>query len=227
MAGPHQASPAVAPTPAGDSGPNEAQGDALNFLAHLWLADRTGTSLAGAILGDVIRGADLSSYPADIRLGVRLHRRVDAVTDRHPLMLAARAGFADGQRRYAGIVLDLAADHALCQRWQQFGRAEPLAGFCERSGVAIAAAGAWFEQAGGRRADADSFAKLLRSYASEAGIARALVRTAARMQQPHRLIDAGRQWQQAAQVLGPRLPALLDDLLAAMRTLIEESAQPG
>ena len=35
----------------------------MNFLAHLWLAERTGTSLAGAVLGDVVRGADLSAYP--------------------------------------------------------------------------------------------------------------------------------------------------------------------
>ena len=56
----------------------------MNFLAHLWLAERTGTSLAGAVLGDVVRGADLSAYPPALALGIQLHRRVDATTDRHP-----------------------------------------------------------------------------------------------------------------------------------------------
>ncbi len=34
----------------------------MNFLAHLWLTDRAGLPLAGAILGDVLHGA----LPADM-----------------------------------------------------------------------------------------------------------------------------------------------------------------
>ena len=109
----------------------------MNFLAHLWLAERTATSLAGAVLGDVVRGADLSAYPSAIAEAVRLHRRVDAATDRHPRVVALRTQFPDRARRYAGIVLDLGFDHALALDWSHYSD-EPLDAFCQRAGRAIA-----------------------------------------------------------------------------------------
>jgi acyl carrier protein phosphodiesterase len=188
----------------------------VNFLAHLWLADRSGTSLAGSVLGDVVRGADLSAYPADIALGVRLHRRVDAATDRHALMRRERTHFGEGQRRYAGIVLDLAADHALARAWSEF-HPEPLRVFADRCAAAMAEAGEWFELGGGRRPTRAGFAELLESYGTDPGIERALRRTATRLRDPQGLIDAGRGWMEASQSLRETLPALLHDLLQLMR----------
>lgn len=187
----------------------------MNFLAHLWLAERSGTSLAGSILGDRVRGADLSAYPAPIAEGIRLHRRVDALTDRHPALHASRAAFAPGARRYAGIVLDLAADHALGSQWARYAD-EPLDDFCARAGAAIAIASPWFMLAGDRAYRADDFARLLRSYASEAGIDRAISRTAQRLRDPAPLLAAGKTWRAQLPALNEALPPLLADLLAAM-----------
>lgn len=183
----------------------------MNFLAHLWLADRTGTSLAGSVLGDVVRGADLSAYPEPIAQGVRLHRRVDAATDRHPGIVALKTSFDDGERRYAGIVLDLACDYVLSQDWETH-HAEPLAAFCTRAGEELAQASSWFVKAGGREIEAADFARLLRSYGTRDGIERALHRTASRLRQPQPLLQAGRRWQDLVQPLRERLPVLLDDL---------------
>ena len=188
----------------------------MNFLAHLWLADRTQTSLAGSVLGDVVRGSDLSAYPDDIALGIRLHRRVDAATDRHPLIQNLREQFAQGERRYAGIVLDLAADHALAHLWPQL-RDEPLEKFTQRCGLALADAGEWFERGGGWRPTSNGFAELLRSYATDAGIERAIHRTSTRLRDPQGLIDAGRSWSDSAQALRPDIAALLEALLQVMR----------
>lgn len=188
----------------------------MNFLAHLWLADRTRTSLAGSILGDVVRGADLSTYPEDIALGIRLHRRVDAATDRHPVIQALREDFAPGQRRYAGIVLDLAADYALARAWSAH-HPESLPQFALRCGVEVDAADRWFVQGGGTPPGAVRFAELLCTYANDSGIERALLRTSRRLRDPQGLIEAGRHWQHAAQRLRPRLGELLDSLLAVMR----------
>ncbi|MFA5938116.1 MAG: ACP phosphodiesterase [Sinimarinibacterium sp.] len=188
----------------------------MNFLAHLWLADGSRTSLAGAILGDVVRGADLSAYPNDIALGIRLHRRIDAATDRHPLMLAARSRFAPGERRYAGIVLDLACDHALSLDWPAHSP-EPLTDFCRRAAAEVASAAPWFVQAGARPPDAEGFAALLQSYADEDGMTTALQRIARRMREPDRLLQAGTGWRRHAQELQPQLPALLQNLVAIMQ----------
>lgn len=188
----------------------------MNFLAHLWLADRTQTSLAGSVLGDVVRGADLSGYPEDIALGIRLHRRVDATTDHHALMVAARAGFAPGARRYAGIVLDLAADHALASVWSRL-HAEPLADFSQRCGLAMAAAADWFERGGGRRPNAAGFSELLQSYATDAGLERAVQRVSTRLRDPQALIAASAHWRELSQTLVPKLETLLGDLTLAMQ----------
>ena len=198
----------------------------MNFLAHLWLADRTGTSLAGSVLGDVVRGADLSTYPPDVALGVRLHRRVDAVTDRHPLSRQLRAAFAAESRRYAGIVLDLAADHALARDWPRYD-AETLPAFAARAGLAIAEAGSWFEQAGGRRSSAAGFTRLLLSYGEEAGIDRALARTATRLREPEPLLRAGSAWRETLPALRAGLPDLLGDLVQAMRDYAPMTDESG
>lgn len=188
----------------------------MNFLAHLWLADHSRTSLAGSVLGDVVRGRELAAYPDDIALGIRLHRRVDAATDRHPLITAARGDFAGGTRRYAGIVLDLACDHLLARDWEHYS-AEPLDAFCQRAGQAIADAAPWFIHAGGRSSDAARFRDLLLSYADEAGLQRALQRTATRLREPQALLDAARDWPRHACRLRGHLPQLLADLDAVMQ----------
>jgi acyl carrier protein phosphodiesterase len=185
----------------------------VNFLAHLWLADRTGTSLPGAVLGDVARGRDLSAYPEPIAQGIRLHRRIDAATDRHPHIAALRAGFAPGQRRYAGIVLDLAADHALAVDWT-LHHPLPIEQFCATAARQLEQASQWFERAGGRAIHAQMFTQLLLSYAEPAGIERAVRRTAARLRQPAPLLAAAAHWQQTVAPLRALMPQLLDELRA-------------
>lgn len=173
--------------------------------------------MAGAILGDVVRGADLSAYPDDIAAGIRLHRRLDAFTDRHPHIVALRNAQPDGVRRYSGIVLDLVADYLLIEDWPRYA-SEPLSTFCTRAGEAIERASQWFLLAGGRSSSADGFAKLLLSYGTAAGIERALSRTAQRLRHPQPLLDAGTHWPAMADALRPQLPDLLHDLRIAALT---------
>ncbi|ROH93456.1 DUF479 domain-containing protein [Stagnimonas aquatica] len=193
----------------------------MNFLAHLWLADQTGTSLAGSVLGDVVHGAELSAYPLEIAEGIRLHRRIDALTDQHPRSLALRAAWPDGGRRYAGILLDLVADYALVQDWSHYSN-EPLAAFCDRAGQAIEDASAWFLLAGGRSSSAAGFAALLRSYGEPAGIDLAIRRTAARLRKPEPLLAAAAHWPAAAEALRPHLAELLADLRQSALQLLAQ-----
>lgn len=186
----------------------------MNFLAHLWLAERSGTSLPGAILGDIVHGRDLSAYPEDVAAGIRLHRRIDVLTDSHPGIVALRSDYPQGARRYAGILLDLVCDHALALDWERYAE-EPLPDFCRRSAQAVADAGEWFLRAGGPAPRAESFAQLLLSYGEPQGIDRAIRRTAQRLRRPEPLIEAAVDWRGRLPLLRETLPSLLQDLRAA------------
>jgi acyl carrier protein phosphodiesterase len=183
----------------------------VNFLAHLWLADQTKTSFAGAILGDVVRGADLSAYPDEIAAGIRLHRKIDAATDRHPLIVTARERFAQGRRRYAGIVLDLVCDYVLAGDWPRYSEMD-LTEFCALASSDVAQASPWFVHAGGRAAEAESFKRLLLSYAGAPGIDHAIRRVAQRMRQPEPLLEAAQGWSEHVEALRLALPEVLNDL---------------
>jgi len=187
--------------------------DLMNYLAHLWLTDATRLPLAGAILGDWVRGRlEDRDLPQALGSSIRLHRRVDAVTDRHPSIVALRERFPAGTRRYAGIVLDLVCDHALARGWQRFGGDEPLAGFARRAADEVAEAASWFQKLDAPPPSKWRLSELLLSYHTETGIDRALHRTAARLRQPQPLLDAGARWREIAVAVEHVLPELLDDL---------------
>lgn len=185
----------------------------VNYLAHLYLADRAGADLAGAILGDFIRGSDLSRFSAEVEHSIRLHRRLDALTDRHPLVRARIADFPDGSRRYAPVIVDVLFDHALTIDWPQYSD-EPLRDFIERSAEAVVAAADLFPD---RKPSLANFAPLLQSYADEAGIELALHRIAQRLRQPEPMLDAIIGWPDYIPALRRDLPALMKDLLQAAR----------
>lgn len=92
----------------------------MNLLAHVLLAgDDDDDVRFGSAIGDFVRGAIDPALPAGVREGVALHRAVDAYTDAHPQVAAARALFVPPFRRYAGILLDVWFDHLLARDWER------------------------------------------------------------------------------------------------------------
>lgn len=86
----------------------------MNFLAHAWLAHHGSDEfLYGNLIADGVKGSDLAAWPQAVAAGIRHHRRVDALVDRHPCTQAARGRAPQGRGRYAGIALDLVWDHFL------------------------------------------------------------------------------------------------------------------
>lgn len=183
----------------------------MNYLVHLLIADRVGADLAGAVLGDFVRGSDLARFPRPIADSIRLHRRLDALTDHHPLRLAAVGRFAAGPRRYAPVILDVLTDHALALGWARYS-SDDFADFCDRGAIAVAAAGEWFE--GERKPDRPGFSALLRSYAEPAGIDLSLRRIAQRLKRPQPMREASADWRAHLPALSAELPELLGDLIA-------------
>lgn len=91
----------------------------MNYLAHLHLAHGSEHSLQGALLGDEIKGRDWQQFAPPLQQAILQHRAIDAFTDKHPFILGLAAAFPQGQRRFAGIVLDLACDYWLTHSWEQ------------------------------------------------------------------------------------------------------------
>ncbi|WP_020407176.1 ACP phosphodiesterase [Hahella ganghwensis] len=92
----------------------------MNFLAHLHLADHSDTHALGNLLGDFIKGRDMSHFPKHIAVGILLHRKIDHFTDTHSVNARIRTLFPTEYRRYSGICLDLFWDYFLSRHWQRF-----------------------------------------------------------------------------------------------------------
>src|SRR6478609_8124795 len=89
----------------------------MNLLAHALLAGGDDDVRFGSMIGDFVRGAIDPALPDGVRGGIALHRAVDAYTDAHAEVVAARALFEPPYRRYAGILLDVWFDHLLARDW--------------------------------------------------------------------------------------------------------------
>jgi acyl carrier protein phosphodiesterase len=197
----------------------------MNFLAHLHLSDIAGLPLSGAILGDVVRGRLEGLFPATLERSIRLHRRIDVVTDSHPAIATARARFPEGNRRYAGMLLDLLYDHCLALDWPR--AEETLDRFAERAAAEMSNEAAWQLATGKPAPEPLRFARLLRSYGSEAGIDKAIDYVASRLSEPARLHSAAQDWRARIPELRTEFPVLLSDLESMSRTFGAASITPG
>jgi acyl carrier protein phosphodiesterase len=92
----------------------------LNYLAHLFLAQRNPLSRMGNLLGDYRRGEDTRHYPQVVQRGLANHLAVDRYTDTHPLISESKALFSRRRRRFAGVALDVLFDHFLIRHWHSF-----------------------------------------------------------------------------------------------------------
>jgi acyl carrier protein phosphodiesterase len=97
-------------------------------LAHVYLSEPDFDFQLGNLLADFVRGEDRARMNARFLLGTRQHVRIDAFTDRHPVVRRSRARIAPDSRRFAGILVDIFYDHFLARQWEQFDP-DPFAQF--------------------------------------------------------------------------------------------------
>lgn len=187
---------------------------AVNFLVHLHLSDAAQLPLSGAILGDLVRGRLEGRFPAALEQSIRLHRRIDVVTDAHPLTHAARARFPAERRRYAGIVLDLLYDHCMALDWP---REDTLAAFAHQAAAGVADDHEAWRLTDQTPPSRERFERLLSSYREPIGIDQSLTRIATRLRNPELLLAAADRWQAHIPLLRQEFPALLLDLEQATR----------
>jgi acyl carrier protein phosphodiesterase len=108
----------------------------VNFLAHLHLSDGTPASMAGGVVADFVKGPEVARLPAAVQEGVRLHRLIDAFTDRHPVVHRSIGRLGGKFGWFSGIILDIYYDHLLARAWDRYS-AEPLRAFADRAYAAL------------------------------------------------------------------------------------------
>lgn len=108
----------------------------MNFLAHLHLAKLADSSLLGNLMADFVRGNPEGHFCAEVVSGIRMHRRVDVMTDTLPEVKTARDFFRPEFYRISSITLDVVWDHFLSLHWDRLCPETPLETFinqCRRS----------------------------------------------------------------------------------------------
>lgn len=103
----------------------------MNYLAHIYLARHSDDAMLGALLGDFVKPHSGAQFTPETEVEIVIHRKVDAFTDSHPLVLGAKQMFPGPSRRYAGILLDVFYDHLLATHWSQYSDV-PLDAFIAR-----------------------------------------------------------------------------------------------
>lgn len=112
---------------------------ALNYLAHLLLAENHAASRVGNLLGDFVTGRPESlrgSFPDAVLHGIVRHRAIDRFTDSHRITLGLKAFIAPGRRRFAGAITDILHDHFLTRHWADHGEV-PLSDFTAACNAAL------------------------------------------------------------------------------------------
>ena len=94
----------------------------MNVLAHIYLSGDSEKIIIGNYIGDYVKGKDYLNYPEQIRKGIIIHRRIDAFTDRHPVVHRSKIFFSRKYHKYAGVVTDIIYDHFLTKEWDLFSR---------------------------------------------------------------------------------------------------------
>jgi acyl carrier protein phosphodiesterase len=102
----------------------------MNFLAHCFLARHREEWLLGSFLADYLKNAAIRSLPEAVQEGVRLHRRIDTYTDRHPEVLKGVRRLYPAHGKYAPVVVDIFYDYFLAINWARYTD-EPLADFAQ------------------------------------------------------------------------------------------------
>uniref|UniRef100_UPI003C6D9A26 ACP phosphodiesterase n=1 Tax=Klebsiella aerogenes TaxID=548 RepID=UPI003C6D9A26 len=78
------------------------------------------------MMADYVKGTPSNDYSQAVIDGIHMHRRIDVLTDNHPLVKQALKLFQNEYRRVAPITLDIFWDHFLSLHCDKFEPDIPL-----------------------------------------------------------------------------------------------------
>ena len=149
----------------------------------------------GNVLGDVVKGRverfEHRGVTERMRTGIRMHRAIDAVSDRHPAVLRSKRILAPEYGRLSGVIVDMFYDHVLARRWTEH-HARPLPAYAQDVYRTLLGNLHRLPAPVHPLVQAMSRGDWLRRYASQDGIDRALRGMAARRPVAARIGTAGR-----------------------------------
>jgi acyl carrier protein phosphodiesterase len=92
----------------------------MNYLAHVFLSFGHPEITVGNLISDYVKGKKQFDFIPGIQQGIRLHRAIDAYTDKHPATLEAKKIFQPHYRLYSGAFVDVVYDHFLASDSREF-----------------------------------------------------------------------------------------------------------
>ncbi|MES1925374.1 ACP phosphodiesterase [Salinisphaera sp. T31B1] len=195
----------------------------MNLLAHCLLAHRSGTSFAGQILGDMIKGRLVGDYPAPIEQGIALHRAIDRISDDHPAHRDLRRQFAPPLRRYAGILVDIGFDASLARAWPAY-HSDDLRRFTQMAQDQVIAE--WPAHAPVPAGRMQGLGRVMADYQRPRGIQRALDSVASRLRRDNPVGEALPRLEALEPLFDEALASLVTDLEAHVCLLVRTTDQP-
>ena len=94
----------------------------MNYLAHMVVGHWAGLDEKGVLgnfMGDAVKGRDVEGmWGVDVGRGIRLHRAIDDVSDRHEASREARKLLRETCGKWSGVVWDVLVDHVLAQDFE-------------------------------------------------------------------------------------------------------------
>ncbi len=92
----------------------------MNFLAHGLLGGDHPDMITGSFLGDFFKGPVPTTLIPGLRMGVKLHRHIDAASNAHPGIRNSIYRYPPSQRRFAPVFLDVLGDHFLARHFSDY-----------------------------------------------------------------------------------------------------------
>lgn len=129
--------------------------------------------MVGNFLADTVDGKAHAEDQTGVRLGIDIHRFIDTFTDSHETVLNSRKLLYPYFSKYAAVVQDIFYDHFLASEWHRYSD-EPLTAFAARVYRILGRYSQWYNERARRTYLYMSTHRWLESYATEAGIDRAL-----------------------------------------------------
>lgn len=156
----------------------------MNLLAHALLSDDDPGCLIGNVIADFVRVPDLEAVDPSVKHGIVLHRRIDTVTDAHPVVKRAIQRLRPRWGRYGAILVDVFYDHVLALDFEFHSGGQPLSEFTTHVYAKMLAHRHLAPAGGADILDRMAANDLLGSYARIDAIAAALARIERRMKRP-------------------------------------------